>query len=55
LFWLLYTPALLVPLLGLLAAPLAWWLHLSRRALLAIASLAFAGICTPLATELLIS
>jgi hypothetical protein len=56
LFSLLRTPALLVPLLGLLAAVLAWRLQLPRRALLALAllvPLAFATIYTPLATVLL--
>ena len=56
LFSLLRTPALLVPLLGLLAAALAWRLQLPRRALLALAllaPLAFAAIYTPLATALL--
>ncbi|MEA5413983.1 YdcF family protein [Synechococcus sp. BA-132 BA5] len=55
---LLRTPALLVPLLGLLAAVLAWRLQLPRRALLAmalLAPLAFAAIYTPLATALLTS
>ena len=56
LFSLLRSPALLVPLLGLLAAALAWRLQLPRRALLALAllaPLAFAAIYTPLATALL--
>ena len=58
LFSLLRTPALLVPLLGLLAPALAWRLQLPRRALLALAllvPLAFAAIYTPLATALLTS
>jgi uncharacterized SAM-binding protein YcdF (DUF218 family) len=58
LFSLLRTPALLVPLLGLLAAALAWRLQLPRRALLAmalLAPLALAAIYTPLATALLTS
>ena len=58
LFSLLRTPALLVPLLGMLAAALAWRLQLPRRALLALAllvPLAFAAIYTPLATALLTS
>lgn len=56
LLWLLHTPALLLPLVGLLAAALAWRLQLSRRALgwlALLAPLGFSVIYTPLATALL--
>jgi len=56
LLWLLHTPALLLPLVGLIAAALAWRLQLSRLALgwlALLAPLGFSAIYTPLATALL--